>query len=132
MDKEALLELLIFSLDNELPAQQKLQLEKALQEQPWLRKEKQVLLQLRAGLARVSAPPSESFTDAVMADLGKSEELRHSIIVRLFPKVAAACAVFLLAFILNVYFSDGSISMDSVIGVADLSPEEAYSLLLEE
>ena len=132
MDKEALLNLLTLSLDTVLPADQKSALENALRNQPWLREEQRRLKEFRARLRSMEAPFNEAFADAVMDRLEKEEEgTRAKGIVRLFPKVAAACAIFLLGFALNIYVSNGNLTFDSIIGLEDLSPDEAYSLLSE-
>ena len=132
MDKEALLDLLILSLDNELPAAQQEQLERALKEHKWLRQERDKLIEIRDVLGNMRAAPNDRFTDSVMAHIDAGSSGSESIIIRLFPKVAAACAVFLLALVLNIYSSDGSLSYDSIIGLNDLSPDEAYSYILSE
>jgi hypothetical protein len=42
--------------------------------------------------------------------------------------VAAACLLLLAAAFLTLYFSEGSLSADTLIGVQELQPEDATAL----
>ena len=132
MDKEALKILLVRSLDEALTDREKALLEEALREHEWLREEQKLLLAIRAQLATFQAPLNTNFTQDVLFQLESAKEQIESktTIVYLFPKVAAACVIIMLAFFINLYLSQGYIDWDSLVGIQDVSPEEAYSYLV--
>jgi hypothetical protein len=51
-----------------------------------------------------------------------------ALVVQLFPRVAAACAIVLVALTLFLYFEAGSLSADALVGLEDLSIDDAVAL----
>jgi hypothetical protein len=49
--------------------------------------------------------------------------------IKLFPKVAAACVVFLLATFSVVYYSDTELVSDEIVGIEEVNLEDAYAYL---
>jgi len=49
----------------------------------------------------------------------------------IYPKAVAACLVILMGFIAYLYLSEGNLDTEILVGIADLSPDEAYSFLEE-
>lgn len=128
------LELLIYSLDNELSPQEKKQLDQYLTDSAALRQEKALLLQIREGLSGLQAEPDNHFADQIVRQLSTSKDpVQHPglqvLIMNLFPKVAAACVIVLVAAVLTTFFVEGNLSLEAFIGVQDLSPEDALSLM---
>ena len=125
-----MLNLLIRSLDDQLSDAEETQLEAALENSSDLRAEKQQLLELRVQMARLKVEADEAFTEEVMQALQKQKSNSfESVILNLFPKVAAACLVLLLASVLIIYFTEGNLSAEAIIGIQNLTPEDAYSYL---
>lgn len=126
-DKSYIKDLLYRSVDVTLSPKEVQNLAEGLARFPELEAERDQLLRLRKALAgmEVSATPG-SFSESVLA------KQRRPRIIRLqswAPQIAAACVIFVLAFVLSIYFGEGSLDMTSVLGVEELSPEEAYTLL---
>ncbi len=132
MNKEALKILLIRSFDEELDARSAQMLEEALSSYPWLVEEKKELMAMRDQLTFFSVAEDPTFSDRLMSNLQEAEEpnKQNVTIVQLFPKVAAACFLILLALLLHIYYTQGSIDMDALVGIQDVTPEEAYSYLV--
>ncbi len=130
------LELLIRSLDEELTAAEQQQLGQYLKESEALRKEKALLLKMRAGLADMKATAHPGFADQLIRELSQEQQPDQEkesqlfvIINHLFPKVAAACVIVVVLTVLATFLMEGSLSLEAFIGVQDLSPEDAYTLI---
>lgn len=123
---EKILNLLIYSLDNKLTEAQQEMLEEALQSSEMLQKEKARLLHMRNELASFSVEPDDTFSSEVLLQLENPKSLN---IVHLFPKVAAASVLLFMGSLLAIYFSEGNLSMEAIVGIQDLTPEDAYSYL---
>lgn len=127
---EKILSLLIFSLDNELSAEEQHQLDQALAEDTELRTEQDRLLMIREALSAHTVSADVAFADEVMQSLETANETGiEARILQLFPQVAAACIVLVLIAMLGIYFSEGNLSTEAIVGVQDLAPEDAYSYL---
>lgn len=134
MDREHnnILDLLLRSMDMELPEAEAEKLEQALQESASLQQEKVRLLAMREQLEAWTAPEDPTFADRVMVNLGKQvEEDLSAVIIRLFPKVAAACVLILAVALGTVYVTEGSLMLDTIIGVNEVVLEDAV-LLVED
>lgn len=134
MDREHnnILDLLLRSMDMELPEAEAEKLEQALQESASLQQEKVRLLAMREQLEAWTAPEDPTFADRVMVNLGKQvEEDLSAVIIRLFPKVAAACVLILAVALGTIYVTEGSLMLDTIIGVNEVVLEDAV-LLVED
>ena len=132
MDREynQILNLLIRSLDGTLPANEEAQLEKALSTSERLRHEKARLLEIRSDLKNWSAPEDPDFAARVLSQIGKQvEEDLSGVIIRLFPRVAAACVLILGVALGTIYVTEGSLMLDTIIGVNEVVLEEAVMLV---
>lgn len=126
-------DLLIYSLDNELTSLEKVRLEKALSEQPELQKEKANLLRMRGLVSSFSISENAHFSDQVLQKIetqkSRINEGFEVQFIKLFPKVAAACVVFLLATFSVVYYSDTELVSDEIVGIEEVNLEDAYAYL---
>lgn len=78
----------------------------------------------------LQADKDPKFADRVMYQLQQTKKSEFSAsIIALFPKVAAACVLLLLCSLLGIYFTEGSLSTEAIIGFQDLAPEDAYALI---
>jgi hypothetical protein len=134
--KEKLMELLIHSLDNELTLDEHQALDLAFAKSKEFRAERDRLLKLRSLLNQQRTIASNEFVNAV---LGKTTtpvinpvQGFNTTMVRLFPRVAAACVIIMLASLFTVYLAEGELSSDTIVGLSDISPDEAYNILIEE
>lgn len=128
--KQELLELLAKSLDEQLTAGEVTQLEEALADYAWLREERVKLLQMRELLGQWTVSVNPGFTDGVMKAIETEKEMTSSsLFVRLFPKVAVACLIFLAVELTVIYITEGSLSTDAIIGLEDLSVEDDFTFV---
>lgn len=123
------LNLLLHSFDNELTPEQATQLEAALANSPELREEKVRLLEMRALFSAAKMEADHTFVNRVMLRIEEVKSTSFSkVIVNLFPKVAAACVVFILATLIGIYVTEGTLSADAIMGIEDISVEEALTI----
>lgn len=128
MDREykKKLDLLVRSLDQNLQPAEALELQDALEKSINLQQEKTHLLEIRGQLQGWQPPTSSHFAARVMRQIGRQiEEDFGTIIVRLFPRVAAACVLVLGIALGTIYLTEGSLMMETIIGVNDVMPEDA-------
>ena len=129
-DYEKMLELLLRSLDETLSPEETEQLTEALQQSEKLRQEKAAILDLRQQLADWQPAPDAAFSARVMQQIGKqAEEDLSAVIVRLFPRVAAACVVVLFLALGGIYYTEGNLMMENIIGVNEMLTEDAIMLV---
>lgn len=122
-------DLLLYALDNEITPAQQVHLEKTLAESEDLRQEKEQLLQMRTLVSELRVRRDLSFSERVMTRLHQKEKRGFfSDIVSLSPKVAAACIIFMLATTVGIYMREGSLSPDVIIGIENLTPEDAIGV----
>lgn len=127
IDYDKMKDLLIRSLDEPLDTAEAKDLAVALQLSSELREEKRQLLAMRELLKDMGNIAAPNIADAVIKEVQRpvlSRQLSHML-----PKVAAACILLLLGGILGIYFSEGSLSAEAIIGVNELSPEDVYTYL---
>lgn len=119
--------LLLRSLTEDLSPQEQVRLNSALAESETLRTEREHLLVTRNLVRQAVPPPDLGFSHRVMQRLEKGRK-EVALVVQLFPRVAAACIAVVLALGLFLYFEAGSLSADALVGLEDLSVEEAVAL----
>ncbi len=119
--------LLARSFDEELDDGDRADLEQALRTSFELRQQAGQYRKLREAFRSMPAPESKAFTDAVMQKV--KQTVADRVPVRwLYWAAAASIAVILLAGG-SVYWSAGSFSPDALVGVSELAPEDAVTLL---
>lgn len=129
MNKEEL-DLLIYSFDFELTSDEALQLEKALAASATLRMEKERLLKARQMVSGFKMDADDNFVNRVMTQVKEvAEPVFSKMVVQLFPKLAAACMLLFFLTLLGIYMTEGSLSTEAIIGIEDISVEEALSLI---
>lgn len=131
--KDKALNLLINSFDQPLSDADQNTLDRQLEVSAWLREEKRRLEKLRAGISALKEAPKAGFADQVLIALEEQEKRQdiQGVILQLFPQVAAACVAVLIVALLTTFFIEGSLSTEALVGVQDLSPEDAYTILAE-
>lgn len=127
---EKMLDLLIYSLDNNLTEAEQAKLDAALAASASLRAEKEQLLQMRTALGNFSLEKDSAFTADLMQHLDQQQRIKLGArIRRIYPRVVAACIIIALLSMLGIYLAEGSFSMEAIVGIQDLTPEDAYSYL---
>jgi anti-sigma factor RsiW len=126
-------DLLIKSLDSELSASEDHILQKALNMSEELRNEREQLLEMRDVLKTEGEKSfSSGFEDRVMAKVQSRQSENFTLyLLRVFKPVAiAAILLIIITASINVWNSD-QISLDGVMAIRDVSPEEAFNPLVD-
>jgi len=131
-----ILELLALSLDQTLTKEEQQKLDEAFAKYPELEKEKAELLALRSLLGKQKISSNPDFVNSVLEKTKPTQLAKEkgfeTIMTSLFPRVAAACVIVLLVSFLSIYFQEGSLSTETLLGLTEISPEEAFNILEEE
>ena len=126
-------DLLIKSLDSELSVSEDHILQKSLNMSEELRNEREHLLEMRDVLKSEAAKSfSSGFEDRVMAKIQSRQNEDFTVyLLRVFKPVAiAAILLIIITASLNVWSSE-QISLDGVMAINDVSPEEAFNPLVD-
>jgi len=124
-------ELLLYSLDNDLTPAERARLDAALASSEALRREREELVYMRELVSDLGVKRDHQFTDSVMNRLQEEKEKDSgfwSDIVSLSPRVAAACIAFVIVSLVGIYFWEGKLSPESIIGTEQLTPEDAFTI----
>ena len=124
-------ELLIYSLDNAMTAEERKKLDAALEASAELRAERDQYLKMRKLICETPFTHSPDFTDNIMQKwaLQKNKNNFGASVVQLFPRVAAAAVMILFVAWSAIYFSGENMTASSLIGIEEISPDEADILL---
>jgi len=133
--KKEWIKLLHRSFEEELSKEEARQLTAALQASPELRQEQAELTAMRNLFTSFSVAREEDFVVDVMKEIEEGIIAKRKIghyLSKIFPISIAACVLILMSFIAHIYVSEEHFDSESIVGVNDLSPDDAYSYLLEE
>lgn len=119
--------LLLRSITEELSTEEQQQLNTALAESEDLREERDQLIYTRDLVIQAVPTADPAFSQRVLQRLDKGRK-EVALVVQLFPRVAAACAAVVLILSIFLYFEAGSLSTDALVGLQDLSIDEAVAL----
>lgn len=138
MGNQQLFNLLMRSLDSDLNDKEWALLEKALSESKELEKERDKLIRIRELIGSVDYQFKHGFADRVMNRLkqlknGKSIEFSFvRDLNRIFTRVAITGIAAILLLLFSIYFTTGSVSLDSLSGTESYSEDNVISYLLFE
>ena len=124
-------DLLIKSLDSKLSASEEKILKNALNDSEELANERDRLLDLRQSLKTSRANSfANGFEDRVMAKIqgGNNEEFSRYLFRVFKPVAIAAILLIIITASVNVWNSE-QISLDGIMAINDVSPEEAFNPL---
>lgn len=127
METNNIKHLLLRSITESLSSEEQERLEAALAQSEALRQEQKQLMTTRDMVRQAIPAADPGFSQRVLQRLDKGRK-EVTLVVRLFPRVAAACIAVLIALGLFLYFEAGSLSTDALVGLEDLSLEEAVAL----
>ncbi|UBM62771.1 hypothetical protein LA303_02030 [Candidatus Sulfidibacterium hydrothermale] len=112
--------LLIRSYDEELTAEEHQKLAAALSSSEQLRKEKETLDKIRHDFSTWSPDFQPGFTEKVMMRMaGENPFVFRSV----FRAVALSGVAAIILVLLSVYFMDGSLNLDSLLGIHGYAPD---------
>lgn len=116
--------LLYRSLEQPLGNKDKQLLKEGLKTSEELQKEKQDILMLREKLSRTKANFSNNFEDKVMNAIGQENSPSGNFeILPIFRTVAFSGIAAILLVLIGVYFADGSLNLDSIMGISRYAPD---------
>ena len=120
-------DLLRRSFDAELTTEEQHKLDDALKESEGLRMEKKSIENMRKLLASSTASFSAGFGDRVVESIEKEERTDPQIVqfYSIFKRIAITGAAAIIALLIAIYFIDGGLSTEALIGISDYSPEVA-------
>ncbi len=124
---EKIKEILLKSFDAKLTPQEQKLLDEALQNSAELRQEKRELEQMRNLLTGQEASFESGFADRVMDRL-QTEKVTSSKTIEMysiFKRVAMVGIAAIIALLITIYYIDGSLTLDAVLGISGYSPDGA-------
>ena len=122
---EDLKKLLLRSYDDELSLTEKEALEKGLAESQELRDEKAAIESMRKTLGNFTPEFETGFSDRVMQQLESIKSRTSLPIYSIFKRVALSGAAAIIALLISIYYTDGSLSLDALYGLYEYAPDEA-------
>lgn len=134
--KKEWINLLHRSFEEDLSKEEAAQLTAVLAEFPELQQEQADLIATRNLFAAFSIAKDESFVVNVMEAIEEKEivakrQIGHYL-SKIFPIAVAACLLIFMSFVAHIYISEGNLDSETLVGINELSPDEAYSYLMEE
>ncbi len=118
---EKIRELLFRSFDEPLLPEEEKQLKKALKQSEALRKEKNELEAVRTVMSDYSPSFGDGFSKTVLDRIEAMAD--DSNLYHLFKRFALGGVAAILILLISVYFTDGNLSTDSLLGLSDLSTD---------
>ena len=124
---ENIKEILLKSFDAELTPQERKLLDEALQNSASLRQEKQEIERMREMLGNQKPSFESGFADRVMERLEKEPVAPPKTIemFSVFKRVAIAGIAAIIVLLLAIYYIDGSLTLDALLGISGYSPDGA-------
>lgn len=126
-------ELLAYALDNDLNETQQVRLEQALAESNELQQLQDELFAMRSLIEGQLPAKNKNFVQDVLQQLPLEATITQlsagTRILRLFPRVAAACVFFIGISYIGLHLGDANWISDQLVGTAYLSAEEAYTYI---
>lgn len=124
---EAQYEILLKSLDQTLSASEQALLDQALAKSDALQTAKVALINMRSLLAQKSISETpDDFSQGILQGIQRPKVIQLN---SWMPQIAAACLILLCTALISIYTMEGTLSTEALLGIQDLSPEEAYTLL---
>jgi len=131
-------DLLIRSLDDELGSNERAELEEALVVSPELRQEKEQLLAMRMRIGGQQFAFQSGFSGRVMQQIGQISKGKVVMfdftqgLAAAFKRIALSGAAAILMLLLYTYVKDGSLSVDSLLGLKELNSDNAITFAIHD
>ncbi len=132
MNKQELHNLLLRSLDETLSAKEQNLLQQALANDEELQQLQTQYQQNEQALQQYEGDKIPYFAATVMrsinSQIANAENDLLAAIWKLFPRVALPALALTIALLVNVYVSEGALNVDTVMGIHDLTADDAAYL----
>ena len=131
-------ELLMRSFDEQLAPAEQEKLDRALTDSVELRQEKtrlEACIQLsKQATSNMETPPyfASKVMNRIEAMNQKGMDVFQQTLNYLFPKIALPALALIALFFLNLYFTEGNITTEIVLGLSDISDTDASYFTIEE
>lgn len=122
---EDLKKLLLRSYDDNLSPTEKEALEKELLESQDLKNEQVAIESMRKTLGNFTPEFEAGFSDRVMQQVENIDFKTSIPIYSVFKRVALSGAAAIIALLISIYYTDGSLSLDALYGLYEYAPDEA-------
>lgn len=122
-------QLMLRALDESLSPEEQALLETALAGSEALRREQQQLEKLRGLLAVLQPEPSAAFAGRAME--AWRERRKEARIFTWLMRAAAACLLIFALALFSLYWPEGRLDADAILGLESLSPDDAVTLLID-
>lgn len=122
---EPIKELLQQSIDGTLTPSEQERLAQALAASAELQEEERISKEMRHLLSSYSPAYKDGFSGRVMQRLKKESVSLHFDFYRLFRQVAFSGVAAIIVLLFAIYFMDGSLDLDTIMGVKEYSADEA-------
>lgn len=122
---EDLKKLLLRSYDDNLNPAEKEALEKGLMESQDLKNEQLAIESMRKTLGKFTPEFEAGFSDRVMQQVENINFNTSIPIYSVFKRVALSGAAAIIALLISIYYTDGSLSLDALYGLYEYAPDEA-------
>lgn len=122
---EDLKKLLLRSYDDNLSPTEKEALEKELLESQDLKNEQIAIESMRKTLGNFTPEFEAGFSDRVMQQVENIDFKTSIPIYSVFKRVALSGAAAIIALLISIYYTDGSLSLDALYGLYEYAPDEA-------
>ena len=113
-------DLLLRSYDTSLNEEEKRRLQDSLMHSKALRKEKENMDNVRTKIAAFDADFSTGFTERLMQRVASERGFTFLAIFRAFALSGVAAIILVL---LTIYFVDGSLNLNSLLGITGYTPD---------
>jgi hypothetical protein len=125
--------LMMKSLDESLSIDEQIKLDETLNSSQEMQKEYQELRQMRHLLEHYEVPDDALWSDQEILDfipVTRSQNgARIFLLGRYWSKIAVACAIAFMVSLGSVYFQNGSLDGDTLVGIDEINADEAYTYL---
>lgn len=118
---------LLRSLEENLNTAEQAELLSALAGSENLRREQQQLEKMRSLLGSLQPQLAPDFPERLMGKL--RERQQETRIITWVTRVAAACLLIVALALISLYWSEGSLDTDTILGLESLSPNDALTLM---
>ena len=123
-DYKKIKRLLYRSFDKSISRHEQANLDNGLRKYPSLLKEKDAVAALRTTLSEKKAAFSSSFEDSLMDRIRLSRMQNNIFTIKpVFRTVALSGVAAIIIVLISVYFIDGSLSLDTLMGINGYSPD---------
>lgn len=122
---EDLKKLLLRSYDDDLNASEKKRLEKELSSSEELRIEKKDFEAVRKLFGDFDPHFQPGFSDRILQKIDVIESMQTPSLFSFFKGIAISGVAAIIALLISIYLTDGSLDIDAIYGISDYAPDEA-------